>query len=1181
MMKNLLLFVFTFLFSTFSIAQGNNCANSEPFCTGSTYNFPAGVNNGSAESGNNYGCLFTQPNPAWYYMEIDQPGDMTIMITNSNNVDIDFILYGPYTSYTQAMSYCGNMGAAGNGAPLNGIEDCSYSGAATEYADITNAQSGEVYVLLITNYSNQNTNISFTNTGGTATTDCSIVEPCTITSLNVNVGACNPATGLFNVTGTVSIVDPPATGSLIAVDCNGNQTTVANAPFGASSYNFAINNITANGAACGVNVYFTADPACAASVNYNNPPPCAPNCFFSYLETNISACNPSNNTFSITGVVEFQDAPASGTMTVSDCNGNSQVFNAPFSSPTNYSLTGIDSDGTTNCNINVVFSADPACTMSSGLFNYPSNCVCDADAGTYSDAVIGNTNTTGLDVNLCFGDQLNITANGDYIPSEDFNVGGATYNPGQWLLVYDCPPTVVPPGDLTTDPCLLGVASTNDQAWGILNTSGSGQTLYYVPVTMYSMVDGVYAISLNGGNWCYDIGPTYEVTYLPQITTNQVQNCQTGTLAVTVNGGQPAVDGSSFTASNLLPANASFDNTTTTNGGTINVSGLVDGDNYSFNITDINGCPVTVSGTFSGTQDASFTYPSNQYCQNLPNPSPTVTGVTGGTFSSTAGLSINSSTGVINLGASTPGTYTVSYQSPHAVCFSIETFIITVDPLPNVTVNDPSICVGQTVTLTAGGANTYTWSPGTYLTATTGTSVDATPPSTISYTVTGTDANGCVNTDQVNVTVNPLPTATISGTIDLCINSTSPNITFTGVSGTAPYTFTYNINGGANQNVISTGNTATVSVPTGVAGTFTYNLVSVQDGSATACSQAQSGSVVVTIHNLPNVFAGNDLTVCEGQTTVLTGSGASSYIWDNGISNGVPFIPTVTTIYTVTGTSVAGCENTDNVTITVIPTPQVSFTGVDLVGCSPVTPTFTNTSTGNLSNCTWTFNNGQNLSGCGNVTATFTNPGCYDVTLTVTTPEGCSNSATIQNYVCVEPNPIANFSANPNAMTTVDPTTQLTNLSTGASSYNWTFGDGSAASNEISPSHTYLDAPGVYIITLTAYSPAGCTDIISQVVTITEELIFYVPNAFTPDNDQYNEVFKPIFSSGFDPFNYNLLIFNRWGEVLFESNDTNFGWDGTYGGKIVQDGVYIWKITVKRSDVDDREQYVGHVTLIR
>src|SRR5690606_12224449 len=158
------------------------------------------------------------------------------------------------------------------------------------------------------------------------------------------------------------------------------------------------------------------------------------------------------------------------------------------------------------------------------------------------------------------------------------------------------------------------------------------------------------------------------------------------------------------------------------------------------------------------------------------------------------------------------------------------------------------------------GATSYVWdnsvTDGVSFTPGIGTTI---------YTVTGTDNNGCQNTDNLTVTVLPLPTATISGTATVCINATSPVVTFTGAAGTAPYTFTYNIDGGASQTITTpTGsNSITVQVPTGVPGVFTYNLESVEDASVSSCSQLQPNSVTVTIHDQPTVFAGNDISVCE------------------------------------------------------------------------------------------------------------------------------------------------------------------------------------------------------------------------------------------------------------------------------------------------------------------------------
>ncbi len=94
-------------------------------------------------------------------------------------------------------------------------------------------------------------------------------------------------------------------------------------------------------------------------------------------------------------------------------------------------------------------------------------------------------------------------------------------------------------------------------------------------------------------------------------------------------------------------------------------------------------------------------------------------------------------------------------------------------------------------------------------------------------------------------------------------------------------------------------------------------------------------------------------------------------------------------------------------------------------------------------------------------------------------------------------------------------------------------------------------------------------------------IIFYIPNTFTPDNDEFNQDFQPVFTSGFDPYDFNLKIYNRWGQVVFESNDATQGWDGTYGGELVQDGSYTWKIEFKSISNDERFIHTGHVNVLK
>jgi gliding motility-associated-like protein len=339
-------------------------------------------------------------------------------------------------------------------------------------------------------------------------------------------------------------------------------------------------------------------------------------------------------------------------------------------------------------------------------------------------------------------------------------------------------------------------------------------------------------------------------------------------------------------------------------------------------------------------------------------------------------------------------------------------------------------------------------------------------------------------------------------------------------------------------------------------------------------------AVSITVNPIPNVDAGPDQVICDGDFVTLNGSGANSYVWDNGVTNGQTFSPAQTTTYTVVGTSI-GCSASDQMTVTVNLQPQVSFTASDLEGCIPVTVDFSNTTTNvNSAQCSWSIGNLAILNGCDQ-SFTFTQAGCYNITLQITSDEGCVGSTTYQNFICVDDYPVANFSVSPSFLTPINNQATFINGSIGAETYDWDFGDGNS-SNAENPQHIYYnDEEETYMIQLIAYSELGCPDTAYATIDMREDLVFYVPNTFTPDGDDFNETFLPIFTSGFDPYDFNLLIFNRWGEILFESNNHQVGWDGTYGGKVVKDGTYIWKIEFKTKYTDERKVHHGHVNILR
>jgi gliding motility-associated-like protein len=301
------------------------------------------------------------------------------------------------------------------------------------------------------------------------------------------------------------------------------------------------------------------------------------------------------------------------------------------------------------------------------------------------------------------------------------------------------------------------------------------------------------------------------------------------------------------------------------------------------------------------------------------------------------------------------GTYYIKATSSLG-CFDIKLVTVVVNPLPSVAIaGTTTICKNSTtplITFTgAGGTAPYTFRYAINGGATqtistiTGNSVTLQASTAVAgvfnYTlqsVQDASASACLQnqTGNVVITVNPLPQATISGTTAVCANGTNPVITFTGSGGTAPYTFTYTINGGSNQTLTSTGSTATITVPSATVGIYTYNLVSVSDGSTTSCSQVQSGSAVITVNPLPTLIVTNPTEVCVPNTINITNTTSGSSVgltygyWnDNATSITIvnPSAITTSGTYFIKGTDANGCSNVKPVIVKINPLPSATITG--------------------------------------------------------------------------------------------------------------------------------------------------------------------------------------------------------------------------------------------------------------
>lgn len=520
----------------------------------------------------------------------------------------------------------------------------------------------------------------------------------------------------------------------------------------------------------------------------------------------------------------------------------------------------------------------------------------------------------------------------------------------------------------------------------------------------------------------------------------------------------------------------------------------------------------------------------------------------------------------VNWGSAPPGTYTI-VVTPRDACNTTgppQTITVeVVDAPPAPVISGPtSLCQGETITLTSSISSGNTWSTGEMT-----QSISVTSPGTYSVSVTG---NCGTQTTSYTVSLNPGPDITDILVEDVtCFGDLNGSITVISSESNIQYSLDGQTWQSSNEfNGLAPGN-------------YTVFLESVS-----GCTS--SGTAVI---NEPDeVFAQLSTTgpLCIGEPIALSGqanvSGATTYSWSgpNGFTstqqNPVNAVDAGTYTLTVT---VDNCSGTGNITIDLHEKPIPVFSST--TACSGTETVFSSVGSSvpapeQLDFWNWSFDGGA-TSTAPNPTYTFTSSGTHSVTLELTTVYGCSASLT--QSVTVLPSPVANFQFSPAIISVSDPEVTFTNTSQNGDAFLWIFEDGGSSSTEISPTYTYPQTEGSYTVTLVAYNSSGCLDSIQKVITVGEGLIYYVPNSFTPNGDGFNEIFQPVFTSGFDEANYELLIFNRWGELLFSSKTATEGWNGSYADELVPDGIYVWNIRFKHLKDDAFEEIQGHVSLFR
>ena len=414
------------------------------------------------------------------------------------------------------------------------------------------------------------------------------------------------------------------------------------------------------------------------------------------------------------------------------------------------------------------------------------------------------------------------------------------------------------------------------------------------------------------------------------------------------------------------------------------------------------------------------------------------------------------------------------------------------------------------------------------------------------YSFQTTDANNCTLTESIEI-FEPTQINIIDSVVSdvSCFAFSDGMINFTTTGGTAPYTYLWS-SGQTSEDILNL-----------AAGNYS---VTIKD--AYNCQRIFTFEVLQPVALLatstidePSCFGYSDGAIF---TSVTGGTAPFNYLWNNGVTT-VNNMNISAGDYIVTITDNNNCVFPLNTFLTQPAQIQVSFIADVLVGCDPLVVNLTNNS-GEQFAGSWTFGDGTD--GVGNqIQHIFSGEGCFDVNLQVTNSDGCSNNVTYDDFICVLETPHAEIGLSPNYIGIANPDVEITNLTTGADSYSWSFGD-TLVYNYFQPGivtyPTYVSDQ--YYVSLIAFNDNGCVDSTVRIINFDNSLVIYVPNVFTPDGDEFNNIFKPIFAA--PVASYNLKIYNRWGEILFESNDTEVGWDGTHNGSLVQDGAYTWDILV-------------------
>ena len=405
-------------------------------------------------------------------------------------------------------------------------------------------------------------------------------------------------------------------------------------------------------------------------------------------------------------------------------------------------------------------------------------------------------------------------------------------------------------------------------------------------------------------------------------------------------------------------------------------------------------------------------------------------------------------------------------------------------------------------------------------------------------------------------------------------------------TGTFNYQWDFGVTGTTTD--VSTLTTPSFFFPAG--GTYTVTLI----GSSTAACSDTTTETITVYEPLVVDFTNNDSLCITGNSFnfdgTVSGPSITTVLWDFGPNASIPSSTNVDvnnvafntfgTIPITLTASFNSCSESATHTIFIYREPSINFRVEPGPRCAPAEVEFTDLSMADSPIFyNWNFGDGGS-STLSDPSHTYTTPGSYSVGLTIHTTEGCIDTLNLflQDTVVIHPSPVSNFDIDPKKTDICHADITFSDLSSGANSIFYWFDDSTAFSNEANVIHTYQTSGWQRPMQI-ATNQWGCKDTSYQELYI-EPFVIYAPNTFTPDGNEFNNDFNALFA--LEVYEWELRIYNRWGQMIYESLDPNYGWDGSYLGKLAQEGTYAYTIRYVSCEKPDSWQIItGHVNMLK